>query len=87
MMFKECATVDVMKRQITSLLDQSSFHLTNVYGPAHSDSKLAFITWLINLDSSDFEDWILLGDFNLYRALKIEINQGETLPKCNFSMT
>ena len=66
-----CDTIQInsyaLTLKVTSLLDQNSFHLTNVYGPAHSDSKLAFVTSLINLDTTDFEDWILIGDFNLYR--------------------
>lgn len=42
--------------------------MTNVYGPSASDQKLGFITWLINLDRSNFSEWILVGDFNLYRS-------------------
>lgn len=29
---------------------------------------MAFITWLINLDTTNFDDWLLVGDFNLYRC-------------------
>lgn len=54
--------------KMTSLVDQSCFHLTNIYGPAHSSGKLAFITWILNLDSSSFDDWLLTCDFNLYRG-------------------
>lgn len=49
-------------------LDNKDFHLTNIYGPSASSEKLAFITWLINLDTSSFEDWLLAGDFNLIRS-------------------
>lgn len=28
---------------------------------------MGFVTWLMNLDTSDFDDWILAGDFNLIR--------------------
>jgi hypothetical protein len=70
----QCDTVQsnnyAITLKVTCLLDQSFFHLTNVYGPAHVDGKLAFVTWLINLDSFDFEDWIIVGDFNLYRSPK-----------------
>lgn len=51
-----------------SFLDNNSFHLTNVYGPSASVEKFGFVTWLLNLDVSDFNDWILAGDFNLYRS-------------------
>ena len=45
--------------KFTYLLDQSSFHLSNIYGPAHSTGKMVFVTWLLNFDGSTFEDWIL----------------------------
>ena len=28
---------------------------------------MGFITWLMNFDTSDFDDWVLGGDFNLIR--------------------
>lgn len=37
-------------------LDNKSFHVTNIYGPSHSAQKLGFVTWLMNLDTSDFDD-------------------------------
>lgn len=48
--------------------DNSCFFVTNIYGPSHSEQKGAFITWLLNLDTSLFDNWILGGDFNLYRS-------------------
>lgn len=57
-------------------LDNKSFHVTNIFGPSHLTQKQGFITWLINFDTSGFDDWILGGDFNLIRQnLKIEKNQ------------
>jgi hypothetical protein len=41
--------------------------LSNIYGPSASAAKLPFITLWLNLDTSSFENWILAGDFNLYR--------------------
>jgi hypothetical protein len=29
-------------------MDNNSFHLTDIYGPAASTEKFAFITWLLN---------------------------------------
>jgi hypothetical protein len=49
-------------------LDNKDFHLTNIYGPPASSEKLAFVTWLINLDTSTFDDCLLAGDFNLIRS-------------------
>jgi len=47
-------------------LDNKDFHLTNIYGP--SAKKMAFVTWLINLDISNFDDRLLASDFNLIRS-------------------
>lgn len=48
-------------------LDNKDFHPTNIYGPSISSEKLAFVTWLINLDTSTFDEWLLAGDFNIIR--------------------
>ena len=48
-------------------LDNKYIHITNVYGPSNPTQKLGFITWLMNLDTSDFDEWALGGDFNLIR--------------------
>jgi hypothetical protein len=29
---------------------------------------MAFVTWLINFDTSLFDNWLLAGDFNLYKS-------------------
>jgi hypothetical protein len=42
--------------------------LSNIYGPSRSPEKLAFVTWLINFDTNAFENWLLAGDFNLFRS-------------------
>lgn len=54
--------------KFTNNFDNSFFFLSNVYGPSNATGKLAFITWFLNLDYSDFEEWIIAGDFNLYRS-------------------
>lgn len=54
--------------KMTSRMSNKSFHLTNIYGPAAADEKLAFITWLYNFDTSDIDDWLLAMDFNLIRS-------------------
>jgi hypothetical protein len=60
-------------------LDNKCIHVTNIYGPSSSSQKLLFITWLMNLDSAEFDHWTLGGDFNLIRFLKIGISQEVTL--------
>lgn len=53
--------------KLTCRLDNKCYHITNIYGPSNSSQKQGFITWLMNLDTSSFEDWALGGDFNLFR--------------------
>lgn len=61
-------------------LNNSCFHLSNIYGPSSSLEKFGFVTWLLNLDKSDFSEWILAGDFNLYRS-----TEDRNKPGGNFS--
>lgn len=44
---------------------------------------MGFITWLINLDSFDFDDWILAGDFNLFREPSNRNKPGGDLQEMN----
>lgn len=39
----------------------------NVYGPCNTEGKREFVNWLTNVDFQHDEEWIILGDFNLYR--------------------
>lgn len=48
-------------------LDNKCIHITNIYGPSNFSQKLAFITWLMNLDTAEYDNWALGGDFNLIR--------------------
>jgi hypothetical protein len=41
--------------------------LINIYGPAHNEEKNYFITSLADLDSSQMQYWMILGDFNLIK--------------------
>lgn len=60
-------------------LNNSTFHLSNVYGPSTSDQKFNFITWLLNLDKSELSEWILASDFNLYRSTNDRNKSGGNL--------
>lgn len=63
--------------KLTSNLDNSILHISNVYGPAHSSGKTAFITWLLNFNITTFDEWMLAGDFNLYRSIEDRNRQGD----------
>jgi hypothetical protein len=60
-----CVTVKFINN-----LDNNCFFLSNIYGPSHAAGKLAFVTWFLNLDTSTFDDWIIAGDFNMYRSVE-----------------
>jgi exonuclease III len=49
-------------------MDNKEFFVTNIYGPASALLKQGFITWLMSLDSTSYDDWVLGGDFNLIRS-------------------
>jgi len=53
--------------KLTCRLDNKCFHISNIYGPSNAAQKQAFITWLMNLDTTSFDEWALGGDFNLIR--------------------
>ena len=56
--------------QFTSKHNGYSWNLTNIYGPCTRDGKREFTDWLKSVDFNQEEDWILLGDFNMYRHLE-----------------
>jgi hypothetical protein len=67
-------------------LGNKGFHLTNIYGPSVSSEKLAFVTWLLNLNSSSFDDWLIAGDFNLIKSAENRNKPGGIWEKCKCSM-
>lgn len=50
--------------------NDSSWTLMNVYGPCTPEGKIEFTSWLKSVEIQKEEDWIILGDFNLYRYPK-----------------
>jgi hypothetical protein len=59
-----------------SKLNDSVWTLLNVYGPCLAEGKADFITWMKNVDIPNDEDWIIMGDFNLYRVLENRNREG-----------
>jgi hypothetical protein len=59
-----------------SKLNDSVWTLLNVYGPCSAEGKADFITWMKNVDIPNDEDWIIMGDFNLYRVLENRNREG-----------
>src|SRR3954466_7540298 len=52
----------------TSTQSGDTWSLINIYGPCSGSRRLEFIDWLFALDIPVGEDWLFVGDFNLYRA-------------------
>lgn len=50
----------------------------NLYGPCTAEG-IELTIWLKNIDIPDDEDWIILGDFNLYRYPKNRNREGANL--------
>lgn len=42
--------------------------LTNIYAPCTPLGKREFIRWFRNIQLPDLIDWLIIGDFNLYRS-------------------
>ena len=49
-------------------LSDETWFLTNVYGPTIAEERTLFTNWLNNLDTSQMDLWMILGDFNLIRS-------------------
>jgi hypothetical protein len=64
---------------MTSLLDNESWVLTNVYGPCSVEGKRQFTDWLKQIQMPDEIDWLIVGDFNLMRRLEDKNKAGGDL--------
>lgn len=61
----------------------SSWNLMNVYGPCTPKGKRDFANWLKNVYLLHDEEWIILGDFNLYRFPENRNREGADLSDMN----
>ena len=53
--------------RFTSLLNNHSWILTNIYGPCENLQRLDFIDWFKNINMPDDTDWLIVGGFNYIR--------------------
>jgi hypothetical protein len=53
--------------ELCSALNNDSWILTSVYGPCTAEGKIAFISWFESIQMPDDMEWVIIGDFNLYR--------------------
>lgn len=64
-----------------SRYNEVSWTLLNVYGPCTPEGKKEFISWLKSIEIQQGEDWIFLGDFNLYRKPENRNRPGADISK------
>lgn len=53
--------------EFTSTHNHDCWILTSVYGPCDSEGKEAFLSWFSDIQMPDSVEWLIIGDFNLYR--------------------
>lgn len=56
--------------EFVSLHNGSTWLLTNVCAPCTPFGKREFLSWFRNIQMPDLVDWLIVGDFNLYRNLE-----------------
>lgn len=54
--------------EFCSKYDNDIWVLSNIYAPCTTQGKREFLTWFKNVQMPDFTNWLLVGDFNLYRS-------------------
>lgn len=65
--------------EFSSLHNNESWILTNVYGPCDSDGKQNFTNWLKQIEMPQDTDWIIMGDFNLIRKQEDRNKEGANI--------
>jgi exonuclease III len=54
--------------EFTCTFSLQKIYITNIYAPCSDDGRVEFSQWLNSLDSSEYELWMIMGDFNLIRS-------------------
>lgn len=71
----EIICINVFPSLSNSLL-KHLISLTNIYAPSSPAEKASFVIWLYIFDVSDFENWMLVGEFNFIRSQGNRNNPG-----------
>lgn len=61
---------------LTSVNNNASWILTNIYAPCTPLGKKEFVQWFQDIQMPDGVDWLLVEDFNLYRNPEDRNRQG-----------
>jgi exonuclease III len=54
--------------ELTYKISNHIWYITNVYGPTVHEERDVFTNWLLDLDATPMDSWVILGDFNLIRS-------------------
>lgn len=64
---------------LISKIDGSEWTVLNVYGPCTDEGKKEFTDYLKSITIPDNEEWIIMGDFNLYRTSENRNREGANI--------
>lgn len=53
--------------EFVSLHNNAVWLLTNIYAPCTPAGEIEFVHWFQNIQMPDMVNWLVVGDFNLYR--------------------
>lgn len=65
--------------EFTSLHNNVTWVLTNIYAPCTSQGKREFLHWFKHIQMSDYVDWLVIGDLNLYHSPTYRSRDGADL--------
>jgi hypothetical protein len=54
--------------EFTCNISGEKWYITNIYASCHTEGRNEFINWMNNPDSSNYDLWMLVGDFNMIRS-------------------
>lgn len=63
-----------------SVLNNSCWVLTKIYAPCNPHGKSEFVRWFKHISMPDSMDWLIVGDFNLYRNPEDRNRDGANYP-------
>lgn len=69
--------------QFSSVHNNDSWIITNIYEPCQSESRTLFLDWFQNIDMPDDVDWLVLGDFNYIRYPENRNREGGSIYDTN----
>lgn len=67
--------------EFSSRHNDAQWMLTNIYAPCTNSGKRYFLEWFSNIQMPDSVDWLIVGDFNLYRHPNDRNRPGDDFPE------